>query len=234
MLRKFGSHLREQWIGTLALFLVLSGGTAYAVTQIEANSVESRHIVNGQVKNPDLAVNAVNSAKVDDESLGGPDINEASLGKVGDADKLDGTDSSGFALAGSEGWTTVGLPSSVGAYCGYVSYGNGFNPVGYFRDRAGVVHLRGVIRAVDGNYSSCGARPIDRVINYFRLPPGYRPANRELLAITANNKPGRLDVHPDGSMGIEANYPSFVDAKVWLSLDGISFRCAPSGENGCP
>lgn len=69
MLRKIGSHFRDQWIGTLALFLVLSGGTAYAVTQIDANSVRSSHIVNGQVK----------SADVKDDGLTGVDIDESSL-----------------------------------------------------------------------------------------------------------------------------------------------------------
>jgi hypothetical protein len=64
MLRKFGSHLRNQWIGTLALFLVLGGGTAYAVTQIDRNSVKSKQIVNGQVKEADLADAARGLSKV--------------------------------------------------------------------------------------------------------------------------------------------------------------------------
>jgi hypothetical protein len=67
---------------TLALFLVLTGGIAWA---LERNSVKSKHIVNGQVK--------------------GADVDEASLGTVPsatsaqNADTLDGTDSTGFAAA---------------------------------------------------------------------------------------------------------------------------------------
>jgi hypothetical protein len=59
MRSKFLAHLRRQWMGALALFLVLSGGTAWA-----ANTVFSTDIVNGEVKNPDLATNAVTSAKI--------------------------------------------------------------------------------------------------------------------------------------------------------------------------
>jgi hypothetical protein len=47
MVVKFITQLRQQWMGALALFLVLCGGTAWA---LEANSVKSRHIKNGQVK----------------------------------------------------------------------------------------------------------------------------------------------------------------------------------------
>jgi hypothetical protein len=54
MLRTFGSHIRNQWIGALALFLVLGGGTAYAVTHLDKDSVRSQHIVDGQVKPKDL------------------------------------------------------------------------------------------------------------------------------------------------------------------------------------
>ena len=46
MLRRFGSHVRNQWMGALALFLVLAGGTAYAVV----GTVYSSDIVNGEVK----------------------------------------------------------------------------------------------------------------------------------------------------------------------------------------
>ena len=69
MLRRFVSQLRDQWMGALALFLVLSGGTAYAVTQIDRNSVKSKHIVDGQVKSSD----------VQDDGLTGVDIDESGL-----------------------------------------------------------------------------------------------------------------------------------------------------------
>lgn len=45
-------HLRQQFVGYVALFLALTMGVAWA---LEANSVKSIHIVDGQVKASDLA-----------------------------------------------------------------------------------------------------------------------------------------------------------------------------------
>lgn len=64
-------------VALVALFVALSG-TALAFT-LAANSVKSKNIVNGQVKLPDLAGNAVNSSKVKDGSLGGADVTDGSL-----------------------------------------------------------------------------------------------------------------------------------------------------------
>jgi hypothetical protein len=56
-------------VSTVCLVLVVGGTSAYAVTQLDANSVKSKHIVNGQVKAPDLAPAAAQApvafAKVD-------------------------------------------------------------------------------------------------------------------------------------------------------------------------
>ena len=82
MRSKFFVHLRRQWMGALALFLVLAGGTAYA-----ANSVFSEDIVDGEVKSVDIGNNQVRSADVRDDSLAGggltgDDIQEATLNTV--------------------------------------------------------------------------------------------------------------------------------------------------------
>jgi hypothetical protein len=55
-------------MSTLLVFGAL-GGTSYAVTQLDRNSVRSKHIRNGQVKRADLARNSVNSSKVRDGRL---------------------------------------------------------------------------------------------------------------------------------------------------------------------
>ena len=82
MRSKFFVHLRRQWMGAVALFLVLAGGTAYA-----ANSVFSEDIVDGEVKSVDIGNNQVRSADVRDDSLAGggltgDDIQEATLNTV--------------------------------------------------------------------------------------------------------------------------------------------------------
>ena len=226
-------------VSVIALFVALGAG-AYAAG-LRPNSVKSKHIVNGQVKGQDVADDAVGSPEVIDESLGGQDIAEDTLPTVPTADnanELDGKDSTEFAAAGSEGWQALTLKSNP-ANCHWQNFDPSFNPPAFFRDRAGVVHLRGMITAVDGTTSNCGFNAGlggDATFSS-ALPQGYRPANIELFTITAGNKPGRLDWFPDGQPFLGAalaGYPSFADLKNWLSLDGVSFRCAPSGQNGCP
>jgi hypothetical protein len=63
------AHLRGQWAGLLALFLVIAGGTAYA-----ANTIGSSDIINGQVKSADIGTGQVQSIDVKNEGLTGADI----------------------------------------------------------------------------------------------------------------------------------------------------------------
>ena len=77
-------NLRRNIVGYLALFVALTGTTAYA-----ADTVFSSDIVDGEVKSADLATeavtntklasNAVRTGKVLDDSLTGADIDESSL-----------------------------------------------------------------------------------------------------------------------------------------------------------
>jgi len=69
-------------VALLALFVALGSG-AYAALKLKPNSVKSKNIAPNAVKSPDIAPDAATGA----------DVNEATLAKVPDADKLDGTDS---------------------------------------------------------------------------------------------------------------------------------------------
>ena len=59
-------------VSTLCLFLLLAGGTAYALDG--SNTVFSDDIVNGEVKNDDLAANAVGSGKIADQQVKNADL----------------------------------------------------------------------------------------------------------------------------------------------------------------
>ena len=83
MLHRIGSSIRDQWMGALALLLVLASGTAYA-----ANTVLSTDIVDGQVKTLDLANGAVTVAKIADGSITGDKLKD---GTVQSRDVLDNT-----------------------------------------------------------------------------------------------------------------------------------------------
>jgi hypothetical protein len=87
-------------VAYLSLFLVLTGGTAVALTG--SNTVFSDDIKDGEVKRSDVAGGAIAGGKVVDDSLTGDDVNELGLGQVpsaqsaDDAEKLDGKDSTAF------------------------------------------------------------------------------------------------------------------------------------------
>jgi hypothetical protein len=86
-------------MSSLAVFLVLSGGTAVALSG--TNTVFSDDIVDGEVKKQDAGQDSVGQSEaLDDNDPGGGftgfQINESTLGKVPNADKLDGFDSAAF------------------------------------------------------------------------------------------------------------------------------------------
>ena len=124
------THLvRTQFLGLLALLIVLTGGTALAATAAK-NSVTSKSIKNGQVRTADLAPAAVTGDRlapgsvtsdklgpdsvtsdqvkngtltgtdISDNSLTGTDVTESTLGTVPNAASLGGVPASSY-LRGS-------------------------------------------------------------------------------------------------------------------------------------
>lgn len=83
---------------------------------------------------------------------------------------------------------------------------DGLNPIGYWKDSFGVVHLRGTIRSGTVN------------AQLFTLPTGYRPAAREVLMALSDEAVGRVGVLPNGQVFQE------LGTNTYLSLDGLTFR----------
>jgi len=133
--------VRTQFLGLLALVIVLTGGAAYAATAAK-NSVNSRAIKNGTVQTVDLKDGAVTTEKlaldsvtsdqvksgslngtdVTDNSLTGTDINESTLGTVPNAAQLGGVPATGYLRgsvykreAATDAGTTLGDGTSVKA-----------------------------------------------------------------------------------------------------------------------
>jgi hypothetical protein len=168
-------------MATGAMFVALGGG-AYAVTQIDRNSVESKHIVNGQVKSVDV----------------GP----------------------------PENWHEVGAPGEpefrTGDCTRWGNFTSNYNTVGFYRDPYGRVHLKGRV----GTACFGAATTVDDI---FGLPPGYRPAKEIEFATTSRDAFANLLVKPDGTVAADPPYD-----RHYINLDNLSFRCAPSGQDGCP
>jgi hypothetical protein len=79
-------HLRQQWIGVIALLLVLTGGTAYALDG--SNTVFSDDIVNGDVKTDDIGNAEVKVADVGQAAVATDEIanNQVKTGDIGDGE----------------------------------------------------------------------------------------------------------------------------------------------------
>jgi hypothetical protein len=83
------SHIRGNAVGYVALFFALTGGVAWATHPGGADTIDSGDIINAEVKNKDIADNAIGTNKIVtggvrsvdvlDEGLRGTDIDEASL-----------------------------------------------------------------------------------------------------------------------------------------------------------
>ena len=256
---KFFAHVRQQWIGVLALLLVLSGGTAYALDG--SNTVFTDDIVNGEVKtgdigdleiadqsvkNADLATGASSSNTLADGGIQNVDVQNNTLtgAKVNDNSLTgDDVDENGLNLA-AEGWHEVGAPGETpfgnNGFCRWKNLDTVHNSAAFLRDRQGIVYLKGLVVAEDVGVDTCDfSVTSDRRI--FNLPPGYRPALREVEVALSSSAVARVNVdndlsaQPSGPGAVMIDLPATEEtAKNWVSLDSITFRCAPSGVNGCP
>ncbi len=83
------AYLRDQHVALLALFLILTGGTAYAL--VGTNTVYSDDIVEGQVKSADIGRDAVRTTDVRNDALagGGLDFHDLAAGSVGSSEVAD-------------------------------------------------------------------------------------------------------------------------------------------------
>jgi hypothetical protein len=68
------NHIRSNVVGYVALFFAISGGAAWAVHPGGANTISSADIINGEVKNNDLAADSVGSGKIADGQVKNADL----------------------------------------------------------------------------------------------------------------------------------------------------------------
>jgi hypothetical protein len=214
-------------VACVALAFALSG-TGYAALKLPKNSVGPTQLRNGAVSNKKLARRAVTGAKVAPNSLGGAQVNESALGLVPTANHASSADSAttattAQALAAPEAFHLVGAagqPVFQNSWMNNPTTTYGY-PAGFYKDREGVVHLRGRIVGGSGNAT------------IFRLPPGYRPAAGKYAVLPAACEcttaqatmvaiqGSGFGAAVDGSVSMQ-NATLLASGSLWL--DGISFR----------
>jgi hypothetical protein len=228
-MRKIRSKLTyPHVVSTLCLFLILGGG-AYAATRLHKNSVSSSTIKNGQVKTKDLAKNAVVSSKIKNGQVSSADVRDGSVGG-GDL-----TPPEGSHIVGQPGEPTFGNGGQ--GDCIWSNYSDAqfppgtLNPVSFYKDPYGRVHLAGAGDATDGPGGDgvCGTDNDDQFV--FVLPPAYRPAHLELFpnAASASNLVivgGATDQFVIGGIVPAGAVVLGGPTSGVAVLDGISFRAA--------
>ena len=221
------SHLRQQWIGAVALFLVVAGGTAYA-----ANTVFSTDIVDGQVKTVDLATGAIVTAKiadgavtsakvldgtlqgrdVADNSLKGADIDESSLAGVG------GGSMQASRNVASGTFVPDKCPATTATFCsGWFYQYEPSERLTFFKDASGIVHLQGQAFCFSDYPPQCAYGN-----EIFVLPTGFRPAG-QLWFDTDGTGHTRavVEIAANGMVSLRSGDPT-----GHLEFSGISFRPA--------
>ena len=249
------SYLTFANVCSLAALFVALGGTTYAATGGnfilgQSNSASSTTSLTRTGANAGKGLQVTNNSTTAGATAVGLNVaaghapftvNSGTKVANLNADKLDGLDSTAVAQNGSEAWHEVGgagePPFNSTGTCTWGNFQLPNNTAAFLRDRFGFVHLKG---AVDADGTSCPPGATSEAL-IFNLPAGYRPAAREVFATLTNSELGRVNVAGpvvnanQGAGAVSIDPPTTeVNAKQWLMLDGISFRCAPSGSDGCP
>ncbi|HEX6229389.1 MAG TPA: hypothetical protein VFZ41_08020 [Solirubrobacterales bacterium] len=219
-------------IAYLALFVALGSG-AYAVNQLPKNSVGAKQLKKNAVTKQKIRKNAVTRAKIRNRSitgakvrpgsLTGAQIDASTLGTVPTAQSADTAGTANTAnlansLAPSEDWHVVGAPGEPGFLNSWVNTGGSALSAAFYKDRQGVVHLRGLVQEGTSN-------------GIFLLPPGYRPAGGKIfnppigcvggLFCSSGVGPGEIR---GANWGANSGLVSGPLGATLVGLDGVSFR----------
>lgn len=211
-------------MSTIAVFLVISGGAAYAAAHLGKNTVGSKQLKKNAVVTAKIKNEAVTAQKVKKGTLTGTQIDASTLGTVPSASSAKSASSASVAnsLAPPEAWHEVGAPGEPGFEQGWESRPTAVDPsVAFYKDHDGVVHLRGV---AFGFGVGSGA--------IFRLPAGFRPTSGKILSfpVSCSGSGGSCSTVGLGTIsiagsGLPAEGQLLVPpGTTEMTLDSITFR----------
>jgi hypothetical protein len=194
-------------MATIAVFIAL-GSASYAAIKLPKNSVGTKQLKKNSVVTAKIKKEAVTAAKVKKGTLTGSQIDISTLGTVPAAQTANVANS----VAPSEGWHLVGTTGEPAFQNGWHNTGT-LDRVGFYKDRGGVVHLKG----------SAAGGPSNNVI--FGLPPGYRPAAGELVTVAVGCdcplSSGTTSITVGGPVGGVTLENATVTS---VFFDGVTFR----------
>lgn len=226
-------------IAVLAALIALSGtAVGESVTaaakrmitgkQVKNGSITGRDVRNGSLRSVDFRAGELPGGQAGPVGERGPQGDPGLPGSPGPKGDPGPAISAGGDLTGEYPDPKVRgvepptpIFSSPGCAGCWLSWGHGHAAAGYMRDRQGYVHLEGLLRRL--------GIPADTDSLIHTLPAGYRPDHRRVFSVLAQPGPLRVDVLPNGEVRLQGQLPE----GHWISLDGIVFRCHPSGEDGC-
>jgi hypothetical protein len=204
-------------ISTLALMIAIAGGTAFAATKVlPKNSVGTKQIKNhsvtrakikiatlGTVPSATTATNAANATNAAHASSAdnaghatvadsaGHATSADTAGLAANAESLGGLRATAYAKAELEPIHAVGTPGEPAFEDGCTNEGGNFGEVGFYKDAFGIVHLVGVATCPTASATA------------FTLPPGFRPAVHNLMAVgMSETTSGELGIQPDGEVQV--------------------------------
>jgi hypothetical protein len=196
-------------MSSIAVFLVL-GGAAFAAVQLPKNSVGTKQLKKNAVTKAKIKKNAVTTAKIKKDAVTGAKVNEATLGTVPSANLAN-------SIPPAEPTHIVGAAGEPGFESGSGNFppegGLSFNPVGFYKDHEGIVHLQGIAKGGTG-------LPI-----IFTLPPGFRPASGKLILLEPIDKRPTIIAGSNVSTGgVDISGKVLGTEEEAVVLDGITFR----------
>ena len=212
-MRNMRKHLTYSNVGvTICLFLLLGGATAIAAGGLGKNTVGSKQLKKNSVTAAKIKKNAVTTAKIKKDAVTGAKVNESTLGTVPSATLAS-------SLSPMEATHIVGNPGEPAFENGAHNLGAtgpfALNPVGFYKDHEGIVHLQGI--------AETGSTAPSFV---FTLPPGFRPATGKTVIFET------LKENPFFVFGSSINLEGFdlsgkilgTGTKKPVVLDGVTFR----------
>jgi hypothetical protein len=220
------------------------GKNAVTSAKIKSDSVTGAKVKNGSLTGADInlatlpkvgsAATADNAAHATNADNATNATNATNAAKASQADHAVNADN----IAAPEAFREIGAPNQPGFLGGSTNFGTitgaaTGETAGFYKDKEGVVHLKGLIRTADSG-TDAGA--------LFNLPAGYRPGNTKVLLMPAFCSATGTGTCTDSgettililgagtglvtSPGLNPDGLLIATAGVTVDLDGITFRAA--------